>query len=220
MSSNFLQALAGTHLYPITDRHLSGLSHAEQVAQLSGAGAALIQLREKLDSPLNFYTAAEAAMRVARERGVKILINDRVDIALAVKADGVHLGQEDLSPTVARRILGPDAIIGFSTHNLEQAQLAAQLPIDYLAIGPIFSTATKKSSNNPVGLQGLERVHQVLGGLPLVAIGGITGKNMRTVLGAGADVVAIISDIWLSDVEPFQKTRQLLNFFQSAPLCE
>jgi thiamine-phosphate pyrophosphorylase len=211
MSSNFLQALAGTHLYPITDRVLSGLSHAAQVAQLNDGGATLIQLREKLATPLKFYTEAEAAMRVARERGVTIVINDRVDIALAVKADGVHLGQEDLAPTLARRILGPDAIIGFSTHNLEQAQLAAQLPVDYVAIGPIFSTSTKESSNNPVGLKGLERAHQILGNIPLVAIGGITRKNMTSALGAGAAACALISDIWQSEIEPSKRIRELLS---------
>ena len=85
-------------------------------------------------------------MRVARERGLKVIINDRVDIALALKADGVHLGQDDLPPEAARRLLGPEAIIGFSTHNLDQARLAAKMPVDYIAIGPIFATSTKQGS--------------------------------------------------------------------------
>ena len=196
MSSKFMKALAGTHLYPITDRHLSGLSHAEQVAQLGDTGVKLIQLREKLETPLKFYAEAEAALRVARDRGVRIIINDRVDIALALEADGVHLGQEDLPPEAARRLLGDDAIIGFSTHNVEQARLAAQLPVDYVAIGPIFPTSTKESAYLPVGLQGLRLAHQALGGIPLVAIGGITSENNRSVLEAGADAVAVISDMW------------------------
>ena len=196
MSSKFMKALAGTHLYPITDRHLSGLSHAEQVAQLGDTGVKLIQLREKLETPLKFYAEAEAALRVARDRGVRIIINDRVDIALALEADGIHLGQEDLPPEAARRLLGDDAIIGFSTHNVEQARLAAQLPVDYVAIGPIFPTSTKESAYLPVGLQGLRLAHQALGGIPLVAIGGITSENNRSVLEAGADAVAVISDMW------------------------
>ncbi|MGH9873055.1 MAG: thiamine phosphate synthase [Pyrinomonadaceae bacterium] len=211
MSSNFLQALAGTHLYPITDQHLSRLSHAEQVVHLSNCGAPLIQLREKADHPLRFFEQAEAAVRVARDRGVRIIINDRVDIALALKADGVHLGQEDLPPEAARRILGNDAIIGFSTHSLEQASLAAKMPVDYVAIGPIFSTTTKQSANLPLGLEGLARVRKALGTVPLVAIGGITGENQGPVLQAGADVVAVISDIWLAAKDAANKTKHPLH---------
>ncbi len=211
MSSNFTHALGGTHLYPITDRHLSGLSHAEQVALLSDGGATLIQLREKIDPPVRFFAQAEAALRVARDRGVKIIINDRVDIALALGADGVHLGQEDLAPEVARRILGPNAIIGFSTHNLEQAQLTVQMPVDYVAIGPIFATSTKLSSNLPIGLAELGRVRRTLGTIPLVAIGGITVENTESVLRAGADVVALVSDIWEPGMEAPTRIKRLLN---------
>jgi thiamine-phosphate pyrophosphorylase len=196
MSSNFLDALAGTRLYPLTDRSASGLSHADQLLQLSDSGASLVQLREKTASPLEFYAQADMALRIARERGLKVIINDRVDIALALKADGVHLGQDDLSPEAARRILGPQAIIGFSTHDTSQALAATQLPIDYIAIGPIFPTATKEQSNPPIGLEGLRLVRQALGTTPLVAIGGITFENSSSVLSAGADAVAVISDIW------------------------
>lgn len=196
MGANFLDALGGTQLYPITDRHLSRLSHAVQVKYLVEGGATVIQLREKVDSPSKFYADAEAALRVARSHRVKIIINDRVDIALALKADGVHLGQEDLMPEAARRLLGKDSIIGFSTHNLEQARLAAQLPVDYVAIGPIFTTKTKKTSNPAVGLQGLQDVRDAIGSVPLVAIGGITAENRGSVMKAGADAVSIISDIW------------------------
>lgn len=197
MSSTFLNALAGTHLYPVTDRPLSLLSHAEQVAQLSDGGATLVQLREKLLSALDFYSEAEAALQVARERGVKIIINDRVDIALALKADGVHLGQDDLPPAAARRILGPNVIIGFSTHNPEQAIIAATMPVDYLAIGPIFPTTTKQTSNPIVGINGLRLVRQAVGTVPIVAIGGITFENSENVLSAGADAVAVIRGIWM-----------------------
>ena len=197
MSSNFLKALGGTHLYPITDQRLSGLSHAEQVVLLSDCGATLIQLREKSDSPSKFLAEAEAALVVARDRGVKLVINDRVDIALALRADGVHLGQDDIPPQAAKRILGSNAIIGFSTHNLEQARLAAQMPLDYVALGPIFPTNTKLSSNPAVGLEGLARVREIIGAIPLVAIGGITSQNMRSVIKAGADAVAVISSLWV-----------------------
>lgn len=198
MSSNFVNALAGGRLYPLTDRSLSQLSHAEQVECLADQGATLIQLREKLLSPFEFYNETAEAMRVARDRNVKIIINDRVDIALALKADGVHLGQGDLPPEAARRLLGPQAIIGFSTHNPEQARLAANLPIDYIAIGPLFATSTKVASEPLVGLTGLRPVRLVVGQIPLVAIGGITSGNSKDVIAAGADAVAVISDIWAS----------------------
>lgn len=212
MSSNFIQAFGSTHLYPITDQHISGLSHAEQVVLLSNSGATLIQLREKFDPPLKFFEQAESAVRVARDLGAKIIINDRVDIALAVKADGVHLGQEDLPPDAARRILGSEAIIGFSTHTLNQARLAAQMPVDYVAIGPIFSTTTKQSANAPLGLDGLGRVREALGAMPLVAIGGITSENIGAVIKAGADVVAVIGDIWAPAKDSLVRLKRLLDY--------
>ena len=211
MSSNFLSALAGTRLYPLTDRRLSGLSHAEQVSQLSEGGATLVQLREKFLSPLEFYGEAEAALRVARTCGIKIIINDRVDIALALNADGVHLGQEDMPPQAARRVLGPDAIIGFSTHNLEQARLAAEMPVDYVAIGPVFATTTKQASDTPVGLEGLRLARHAIGSCPLVAIGGITLENSLDALAAGANAIALIRDIWISAGQPATQTRRLLH---------
>lgn len=212
-SSNLLNALADNRLYPITDRRLSGLSHAEQVSRLSEAGATLIQLREKFLSPLDFYREAEAALRVARELGTKIIINDRVDIALALKADGVHLGQDDLPPAAARRLLGPDAIIGFSTHDPNQARLAADLSVDYLAIGPVFATDTKEASDPEVGLAGVRRARAAIGSIPLVAIGGITFANSSEVLKAGADAVSIIRDIW----SPTPNSAVRFNLLRSQP---
>ena len=198
MSATFLDALAGTQLYPLTDRHVSQLSHAEQVARLGEEGAQLIQLREKFLSPFEFYNEAAAAFVVARDLDIKLIINDRVDIALALKADGVHLGQDDLPPEAARRLLGADALIGVSTHNIEQARHAADMPVDYIAIGPIFKTSTKETSQPAVGLTELLRVRQVVGTIPLVAIGGITSGNSQDVIDSGATAVAVVSDIWTS----------------------
>lgn len=198
MRSSFLDALPGSRIYPITDRRVSGLSHAEQVSQLIDRGATLVQLREKLLSPLEFYREVEKAMRIARDRRVKVIINDRVDIALAFGADGVHLGQDDLPPEEARRLLGKESIIGFSTHSLEQVELAVKMPIDYVAIGPIFETSTKPITDPPIGLEGLKQSRQITGNLPLVAIGGIALKDLPDALRMGADAAAIISDIWLS----------------------
>ena len=183
-------------VYPITDTQISGLSHAEQVALFAESGATLVQLREKRAPALQFYEAAKAALAVAAERGVQLLINDRVDIALAVGAAGVHLGQDDLAPDVARRLLGNDAVIGYSTHSVAQAIEAAILPIDYLAIGPIFGTSTKENADPVVGLEGLRAVRSAIGNLPLVAIGGITRENTAAVVEAGADSAAMISGLW------------------------
>lgn len=210
MSSTFRAALAGTRLYPVTDRHLSQLSHAEQVPHLARKGVRIVQLREKLLSASEFHTEAVAALRVARDLGIKIIINDRVDIALALEADGVHLGQDDLPPEAARKILGPDAIIGFSTHNLEQARLAMDMPVDYIAIGPIFATLTKPDSENPLGLGELSRIRQVVAEIPLVAIGGITADNSQAVIDAGADALAMISDLWGSQTSPADRVSHLL----------
>jgi thiamine-phosphate pyrophosphorylase len=133
-------------IYPITDTALSGLTHAEQVRHLSAGGAKVIQLRDKLLSGNNFYLEARAALEVARDSGTKLIINDRVDIALAIGADGVHLGQDDLDPHAARKLLGPDSIIGISTHSTAQAVRAARAPVDYIAIGPIFLRPQKKTA--------------------------------------------------------------------------
>jgi thiamine-phosphate pyrophosphorylase len=198
-------------LYPITDARLSGLSHAEQVARLSGGGATFIQLREKHLSPREFYQAAAEALEVARARGVRLIINDRVDIARALGADGVHLGQDDLPPVAARELLGEQAIIGFSTHTVEQAIEAARLLVDYIAIGPIFNTSSKENPDPLVGLEGLRRVRQAVGRLPLVAIGGITLETAHEVIAAGADAVATISLLLNDPAKIEQQVRKLLS---------
>lgn len=198
-------------LYPITDAKLSGLTHAEQVMRFSEGGATFIQLREKRLSPRDFYREAEAALHVARERRVRLIINDRVDIALALRADGVHLGQDDLPPESARRLLGEDAMIGFSTHSIEQAQEAARLPINYIAIGPIFTTASKENPDPVIGLDGLRRVRARLNDIPLVAIGGINEMNAHDVLDAGADAVAVISALLTEPTAITTRTRELLS---------
>ena len=202
-------------IYPITDARLSGLTHAEQVRRLAAGGATLVQVREKHSSPREFYREAEEALRVARELGVRLIVNDRADIALAIGADGVHLGQDDLPPASARELLGERAVIGFSTHNVEQAREAARLPVDYLAIGPIFETSSKENPDPVVGLEGLRRVREIVGQIPLVAIGGISSENLQEVLSAGADSVAVISLLVAGDPSEIEaRTRAI---FASLP---
>ena len=195
-------------IYPITDPRLAKISHAAQVQKLIEGGATIVQLRDKYAAPQEFYEAAKEVLKTVRQRDVKIIINDRVDIALALKADGVHLGQDDLPPEQARRILGEKAIIGFSTHNLEQVAEAVKLPINYLAIGPVFATLTKENPEKVTGIEMVKRVREIVGNFPLVAIGGITSKNYAAVLRAGANSVAIIGDL-LSDPHEINRKLQI-----------
>lgn len=182
-------------IYPITDGQISGLTHLEQARRLGDGGARLIQLREKVVSSREVFDAAVQTIEYAIGQRISIIINDRVDIALATNAAGVHLGQDDMPPEKARALLGDQAIIGYSTHTLEQARHAATLPVNYIAFGPVFATKTKVDPDAVVGLDGLRRVREAIGDIPLVAIGGIDIDNAEGVLSAGADSVAMISAI-------------------------
>jgi thiamine-phosphate pyrophosphorylase len=196
-------------IYPITNTEISGLSHAEQAVRLISGGATLIQLRDKTASSQKFYEAALESLEICHRHGIRVIINDRVDIAIAVGADGVHLGQDDMPPEEARRLLGSDAIIGFSTHSETQAQAAAELPIDYIGFGPIFGTATKQNADMVVGLEGLRTVRKIVPTIQIVAIGGITATNVASVLDAGADSAAVISGI-VRDPDGISKTMAAL----------
>jgi len=193
-------------VYPLTDVQLSGLSHAEQVRLLSLGGATLAQLREKQMAGLQFYEQARAAVAA----GVPLIINDRVDIALAVGAHGVHLGQDDMPPEAARRLLGDKAIIGYSTHSVEQAKKAVTLPIDYIAIGPIFTTSSKTNPSPTLGLEGLRAVREAVGNAQLVAIGGISHSTAHAVIEAGADSVAVISALLADPAQISHATQSLI----------
>ena len=199
-------------IYPITDTALSSLSHAAQVKSLIAGGATLIQLREKNNSARAFHADAADAIRIGRLAGINVIINDRVDVALALGADGVHLGQNDIPVAAARRLLGNDAIIGFSTHNIEQVKAALDLPIDYLAFGPIFPTRSKRNPDPVAGLDALRLIKSINGRLPVVAIGGIDQSNLVEVLSA-ADSAAIISAIV---AEPEQIAKNVRDFLTLA----
>ena len=201
---------SGARVYPITNVHLTGLSHSEQVARLIDGGATLIQLREKQLSPQEFFLQADEAVRFAHQRGARVIINDRVDVALAVKADGVHLGQDDMAASGARELLGQKALIGLSTHNLAQAVRAIAQPIDYIAIGPVFTTTSKTDPDPALGLEGIREVRRRVGEFPLIAIGGITLDNAPAVFDAGADSVALISALLADPSQITAKTVQFL----------
>jgi thiamine-phosphate pyrophosphorylase len=171
--------------------------------ELVAAGATLIQLRDKSqpEQPRRFLSCARELRRVTLNRAT-LIINDRVDICLAADADGVHLGQDDLSPESARKIFeqvkdGKPRVIGFSTHNLSQLREADTFPVDYIAIGPVFATGSKANPDPVVGIEGVRRARQARQATrkPLVAIGGITRLNCSQVKAAGADAVAVISDL-------------------------
>jgi thiamine-phosphate pyrophosphorylase len=162
------------------------------VAALARGGARVLQLRAKRLSDRDLLEAVRGAVDAARREGGLLIVNDRPDVALVAGADGVHLGQDDLAPRDARRLLGPGTLLGLSTHTLEQVAVAASEPVDYVAFGPVFPTTTKDAVEPAVGTEGLRRA-RALTRLPLVAIGGITEANVSEVVEAGADGVAVIS---------------------------
>lgn len=181
-------------IYVITDRRLSkGRTNEEVVCHAIAGGADVIQFREKEAPAADMYEEALRLRNVTRTMDTPFLINDRIDIALAVDADGVHLGQDDLPVSVARKILGPEKIIGISTHSLEQVRNAFLERPDYISIGPIFPTETKET-DSPVGISIIRRIKDSVS-IPIIAIGGITFENVREVFQGGADCVALISSI-------------------------
>jgi thiamine-phosphate pyrophosphorylase len=195
-------------LYLVTDRALAGNRPlAWVVAEAVRGGVTAVQLREKDSSTRDFVEYGRALQAVLAPLGVPLIVNDRVDVALSLGADGVHLGQQDMDCETARRLLGPDAILGLSIETVEQARDAAALDVDYLGVGPVFPTATKSDAAPALGLAGLAEV-RVLSRRPLVAIGGIGVANARQVLRAGADGIAVVSAICAA-ADPQRAAREL-----------
>ena len=157
-------------------------------------GVRLFQYRDKQATMRDAYAKALALRQAATDAGALLIVNDRCDLAMAVNADGVHLGQDDLPISYARRLMGPGKIIGLSTHNAAQVREAVTAQPDYVGFGPIFSTSTKADHDPVVGLEGL-RAARALTSLPMFAIGGITAESLGEIMAAGADGVAVISAI-------------------------
>lgn len=172
-------------------------------------GATLIQLRAKQLSSSAFLDLADAAVRLARAYNAQIVVNDRADIARLSGAAGVHVGQDDLTPGAARDLVGDRALVGFSTHTVAQIEAALRQPISYLAVGPVFDTGSKDTGYEAVGLNLVAAAARLAGTLPVVAIGGITLDNARTVIDAGATSVAVISDL-LAGNDPRRRTQAFL----------
>ncbi|MFQ5701418.1 MAG: thiamine phosphate synthase [Acidobacteriota bacterium] len=182
-------------LYPITDRALSGgRSHAELARELCRGGARWIQIREKALGGAAMLAETTAAVRAAGVFGARVIVNDRADIAVMAGAAGVHLGAQDLPVAAARRIVGADALVGCSTHSVEEAIHAAALPVDYVALGPIFATRHASVPRAPLGLDAVRRAAAAIS-IPIVAIGGIDPERARQVLRVGAAAVAVLGDL-------------------------
>jgi thiamine-phosphate pyrophosphorylase len=195
-------------LYAVTDDRRAE-SHVEQARRFAAGGARLVQIRAKRASGRELFEIVAAALEAVRGAGALLIVNDRVDVALAAGAHGVHVGQDDLPPGDARAILGPERIVGLSTHTPEQAREAARLPVDYVAYGPVFVTGTKENPDPAVGLAGLAAARAIVG-RPLVAIGGITLDTAPSVLEAGADSVAVIADLWAEGEAPEARVARYL----------
>ena len=194
-------------LYAILDpEQTKGRAPESVLRELLDGGAAILQLRVKTMAPSDFFQLAQRARAETRARGCKLIVNDRVDIALACDADGVHLGQDDLPLAVGRQLMGTK-IVGISTHEIEQAQEAELNGADYIGFGPMFGTTTK---NTGYAARGIDMLRQIRAGvkIPIVAIGGINEQNVKQVWQAGADSAAIISDILGAD-DPAAKVRRI-----------
>jgi thiamine-phosphate pyrophosphorylase len=196
-------------LYVITDRQQSGRRPLLTVVEAAlRGGARAFQLREKDLQPRDLYLLALRMRQLTQVYGARLLINDRLDVALAVNADGVHLTPTSLPASVARRLLGPDRLLGVSTHNLAEAQAAAEEGADFVVFGPVFFTPSKAPYGQPIGLDALRAVRAALG-LPILAIGGIKKANLDQVIAAGADGIAVISAVISAD-DPAAATQDLL----------
>lgn len=182
-------------LYLVTDRELSlGRSLEEVVSEAVKGGVTVVQLREKDASTGEFIELARRLMKLLRPLRIPLIINDRVDVALAVDADGVHIGQSDMSYEDARRLLGPDKIIGLSVENFKDIEAANALDVDYIGISPVYGTPTKTDTAEPFGLEGLRKAVQ-MSVHPTVAIGGMNASTIAEVMAAGTDGVAVVSAI-------------------------
>ncbi|MFP5238956.1 MAG: thiamine phosphate synthase [Acidobacteriota bacterium] len=183
-------------IYAITSHeHSLGRSNLEVAKAILDAGVRVLQYREKDMKAGRMYEECLAIRELAREAGATFLVNDHVDIAMLVDADGVHIGQEDLPPEAVRRLIGPDKILGLSTHNLEEARAAQESGlVDYIGVGPIFATKTKKDVCAPVGFEYLNHVIKNIE-LPFVAIGGIKEHNIAQVRAAGARNICLVTEI-------------------------
>lgn len=171
------------------------LTLVEALKEAAAGGAILFQYRDKTAPGRELYHQAEQLRQAAHDVGATFIVNDRCDVALAVEADGVHLGQDDLPLSLAKDVMGPNKLIGLSTHTSEQVRAATACGADYVGFGPIFSTASKTNHEPVVGVEGLRQA-RLLTPLPIFAIGGITVASAEGIMHTGADGIAVMSAVW------------------------
>jgi len=208
MNKRGMAGLLTADIYGITAEGYSlGRSNIDIVARMIEAGIMVIQYREKEISDRQQYEECLKIREMTREAGVTFIVNDRVDLALLVGADGLHLGQDDVPPETVRKLVGDTMFIGLSTHSPAQAEAALKQDVDYIGVGPIFATNTKKNVCAPVGLEYLEYVVKNIP-LPFVAIGGIKEHNIADVYRRGARCIALVTEI-VGDPDIVDKVRSL-----------
>ncbi|MCF8078209.1 MAG: thiamine phosphate synthase [Desulfobacterales bacterium] len=206
-------------IYLVTDRGLSrGRPTIEVVAAAVRGGVTVVQLREKGAETRDFVKEALAVRRLLEARGIPLIVNDRIDVALAVSADGVHLGQKDMPIDMARKILGPDKIIGISAESVADAVAAEKAGADYLGVSPIYATPTKTDTVAALGLEGLRQIREAVD-LPLVGIGGLNAGNAAEAIRHGADGIAVVSAIVSAD-DPETAARELSRIVAEAKVRE
>lgn len=203
-------------LYLVTDRGLSQNRSMEEIIEAAIAGGVTaVQLREKGMPEEEFIREAVRLRRITEKLGVPLIVNDSLRVAQACGADGIHLGQEDMSCSTARALLGADPIIGISVSNVDEALQAVADGADYLGVSPIFRTPTKTDTPPPVGIEGLRNIRSRIS-LPLVAIGGISARNVAGILQAGADGIAVVSAI-MAAPDPLAAAAELAAMIRPSP---
>ena len=202
-------------LYLVTDRKIAGDRKMEDIVkEAAEGGVTMVQLREKDICTRDFIDLAIRLKAVLKPFGIPLLINDRVDVALASGADGVHIGQSDMPYRMARTLLGRDSIIGLSVENMEQVMAAESLDVDYLGVSPVFATPTKTDTAEPFGLEGLKKAAAV-SSHPLVGIGGMNARTAAGVMDAGADGIAVVSAI-VGAESPERASEELLRIINAS----
>jgi thiamine-phosphate pyrophosphorylase len=192
----------------VTDRRAAGGRDLLDIVRAAvTGGATLIQLRDKDASTREMLDLGRAMLEITRSAGVPLIVNDRIDVALALDADGVHVGQDDMPADITRNLIGPDRILGVSAETVAQAQAAEDSGADYLGVGTVFATPSKADAGAPIGLDGLRAIAQI-SSVPILAIGGITADNAASIREAGAHGVAVISAI-VSAHDPQAAARTL-----------
>jgi thiamine-phosphate pyrophosphorylase len=203
-------------LYPIADEELlrlHGIALGRVAEDLKAAGAQLLQYRNKVGEPDSILRSAAVVWEIFAGTGCRLIMNDRADLAVLAGFGGVHVGQGDLSPEDARQVVGMERWVGVSTHNDEQVRVADATSADYIAVGPVFATGTKVDAEPVIGLEGV-RWARALTKKPIVAIGGITRGNARSVVDAGADSVAVISALFVEGLTVEKVARDFLEILR------